>query len=218
MSALDKCFWGYGMVCLELTEPLWCRCNHLSQQWKLQQPARKLSIYGKKSREITGEWHAKGDTEARCKERKWELFISSPLTASPLTCTFICHSKWTGCSQSYSVNQHKNSSYLRTKQCPLWLHVSFFNKKSSHTRGTTTPKCTLPWHLVQPCNSHLLQSTPPSAEPHYEFWYGHLDFDKTITWWLKIRQKKGQTPSHFFYFLDKRIKIIQLTPDNSNPR
>ena len=45
------------------------------------------------------------ETEARCRERKWELFISSPLTASPLTCTFTCHSKWRGCSQSYSVNQ-----------------------------------------------------------------------------------------------------------------
>ena len=128
--------------------------------------------------------------------RKWELFISFPLTASPLTFTFTYHSKSRGCSQSYSVNQHKNSSYLRTKQCPLWLHVSFFNKKSSHTRGTTTPKCTLPWHLVRPCNSHLLQSTPPSAEPHNEFWYGHLDFDKTITWWLKIRQKKKVKHHH----------------------
>ena len=59
------------------------------------------------------------------------------------TCTFICHSKWRGCSQSYSVNQHKNSSYLRTKQCPLWLHVSFFNKKSSHTRGILASCSTL---------------------------------------------------------------------------
>ena len=38
----------------------------------------------------------------------------------------------------------KNLSHLHTKQHLLWLHVSFFNKKSSHTRDTTTmPKSTL---------------------------------------------------------------------------
>ena len=72
----------------------------------------------------------------------------------------------------YSVSQftlgipRKNPSYFHTKQRPLWLHVPFFihfsqplindiaaltrarHKKSSHTRGTTTPKCTLRWRLV----------------------------------------------------------------------
>ena len=67
----------------------------------------------------------------------------------------------------YSVSQftlgnpRKNPSYFHTKQRPLWLHVPFFtlfnqplinniaaltrarHKKSSHKRGTTTPKCTL---------------------------------------------------------------------------
>ena len=40
----------------------------------------------------------------------------------------------------------KNLSHLliiHTKQHLLWLHVSFFNKKSSHTRDTTMPKSTL---------------------------------------------------------------------------
>ena len=33
----------------------------------------------------------------------------------------------------------KNLSHLHTKQCLLWLHVSFFNKKSSHMLDTTMP-------------------------------------------------------------------------------
>ena len=37
----------------------------------------------------------------------------------------------------------KNLSHLHTKQHLLWLHVSLFNQKSSHTRDTTMPKSTL---------------------------------------------------------------------------
>ena len=50
-------------VRLELTEPLWWRCNNLSQA------NPPFNGYQK----VTRECHAKGDAGTRCGERKWEL-------------------------------------------------------------------------------------------------------------------------------------------------
>ena len=92
----------------------------------------------------------------RCsaKHRVWSsaiIFLGSrvcSLFCEPLQCT--------------SGIPRKNASFLHTKQCPLWLHVSIFthfnqpwtinnnatvtlawHKKSSHRRDTTIAKCTL---------------------------------------------------------------------------
>ena len=76
---------------LESTEPLSWRCNHLSQQWKpnsLGARSPRASGTRKETRE-----------QGAGKEHESSLF-PTPLTGSPITRAFACHSKWKGCSQS----------------------------------------------------------------------------------------------------------------------
>ena len=86
-------------VRLELTEPLWWRCNHLSQQWKPNSLRARSPFKG-----YLEESHASGTRKETREQGVGKESDSSafplPLTASPLTRAFACYSKWRDCSQS----------------------------------------------------------------------------------------------------------------------
>ena len=115
-----------GIVRLELSEPLWYWCNHLSEQWNPWHPASKLS------ERSNGRGAPKGVARASCRERKREFVVPPPLTASPFSRAFAFHSKWKGFSQSitflgncarvrYSVSQFTSDTFGRANS--IWIRI-----------------------------------------------------------------------------------------------
>ena len=202
-------------VRLKLSEIIWCRCNHLSQQWKPQQPP---SNFSERSNARVAREKRHG-SKAEAVGGKWELVNSS---ASQLTHTFACHSKWRGCSQSIkflgngarsvTVSQlavrimRKNSSTspfspisTNTYELTTLRHTHVLDlKKSSHTRDTMTLKCTLRWLLFF---RTMLPSPRIRWTRHlYEsasFWIRSPEWTFLNTLW--IRNRVDAKPRYFFH-------------------
>ena len=169
MSALDKCFWGYGYA--------WNSLSHYDDDATISHNNENHNSLWALHLGNIERSHARVTSERRGGSKVQEKSESSsfppPLTASPLTCAFACNSKWRGCYQSITFLGSPASSLFdepvyvsnsdeKFKQRPLWLHVSFFthfnqpltinniaalthawHKKSSHRRDTPTHKCSL---------------------------------------------------------------------------
>ena len=96
------------------------------------------SLRASSPREVTREWQAKRDAGARYGEIKWELFVCSTPTASPLTRVFALHRKWRGCSQSITFLCNRTRSvfgelvYIRNSN-EKYLSTSPFSPTSTNT-------------------------------------------------------------------------------------
>ena len=178
-------------VCLELTEPLWWQCNQISQSNENHSSLWASSPFKGYQEKSRANGTRKEMREQGAGKESESLSFPLSLTALSLFRAFTCHSKWRGCCQfitflcshacllfsepvTFGIPR-KNSSYLHTKQHPLWLHISFVNhfnqplisnniatftcvwhKKSSRTgtHNMTMPNCMpqwcLVWHFCQP--------------------------------------------------------------------
>ena len=113
-------------VRFELTKPLWWGCNHLSQQWKPNSLRARSPFKGYREKSCASgtrkETREQGVLWGKSSSRALR-FLRPSLARSLAT-----RNGEVASSPKYFLGiPGKNSSYLHTKQLPLWLHVSFFH-------------------------------------------------------------------------------------------